>query len=188
MTPPMLQATITTDGSCYDQFKAGGWAAVIKIENNGKTSPIVINGGGKANDIHEMEMRAIIEGIKKLDAAHTYNVTLRCDHVGIIRGIQTLLEQRSPNSTIEIPGHLPCQPMWRELADTLQATPHIHDIHIKRARDDKKDQDLKTAHEQARAGAQAANPRLHVRSTPTRRMLYLEKSNRRPDGQGGYLG
>lgn len=60
MNAPHLTAIIYTDGSCHTQTLAGGWAAVILVNNK----EIVISGKASHTTHHRMELTAVINAIE----------------------------------------------------------------------------------------------------------------------------
>ena len=66
-----MQITIYTDGACdiHAPNRPGGWAAILRASDDSGTllKEIVISGGGENTTNNQMELRAVIEGIKALD-------------------------------------------------------------------------------------------------------------------------
>ena len=65
-----MQITIYTDGACdiHAENKPGGWAAILQaIDDQGDLlKETVISGGAEHTTNNQMELTAVIEGLKKL--------------------------------------------------------------------------------------------------------------------------
>lgn len=55
-----------SDGSCLNNPGAGGWAYILEYKANGKFSARTRSGGVKETTNNQMELRAVIEGLKAL--------------------------------------------------------------------------------------------------------------------------
>ena len=62
----MKKIEIYTDGACSGNPGAGGWAAILLCANHRKE----ISGGEKSTTNNQMELRAVIEGLKALKIPH----------------------------------------------------------------------------------------------------------------------
>lgn len=58
----MKQVTLFSDGSCLGNPGNGGWACILKY----KDKELKISGGAKNTTNNKMELKAAIEGLKKL--------------------------------------------------------------------------------------------------------------------------
>ena len=61
-----MNVTIITDGSCNVGARIGGWGVVLKAQVNGHEHTKRLSGAAKDTTNNQMEMRAVLEGIKAL--------------------------------------------------------------------------------------------------------------------------
>ena len=73
-----MQITIYTDGACdiHADNQPGGWAAILlAIDENGKViREKVISGGAENTTNNQMELQAVIEGLKSGIATVIYGI------------------------------------------------------------------------------------------------------------------
>ncbi len=62
MTENLKQITLYTDGACSGNPGAGGWGVLLVYKETKKT----FSGGAKLTTNNQMELTAVIEGLKKL--------------------------------------------------------------------------------------------------------------------------
>ncbi len=61
---------IYTDGACSGNPGPGGWAAIIPL----KTNNIILRGGKTHTTNNEMELKAVIEGLRAIDLPETIDI------------------------------------------------------------------------------------------------------------------
>ncbi len=61
---------IYTDGACSGNPGPGGWAAIIPLNKNN----IIIRGGKENTTNNEMELMAVIEGLKSIDQSEKVDI------------------------------------------------------------------------------------------------------------------
>ncbi len=110
-----MQITIYTDGACdiHAPNRPGGWAAILRASDDSGAllKETVISGGQENTTNNQMELRAVIEGIKALDRPAKVTVISDSRYViDIARGAK----KAKANKTL-----------WREF-DELTAGQYIH--------------------------------------------------------------
>lgn len=109
-----MQITIYTDGACdiHAENKPGGWAAIIcATDTHGNVlKETVLSGGQEKTTNNQMELRAVIEGLKKL--VQTASVTIITDS-RYVMDIAT--GKNSPKKNAEL---------WREFEEVAR----LHDV------------------------------------------------------------
>ncbi|MCY4656182.1 MAG: ribonuclease HI [Gammaproteobacteria bacterium] len=105
-----MKYTIYTDGACINNPGPGGWAALIRTEEGEK----VIQGGAPETTNNRMEMMAVIEALKGLDA--NAEVQLFSDSKYVVNGITQWLPNWKKNrwqtsSGSSVKNH----DLWRQL-------------------------------------------------------------------------
>ena len=90
----MESYTIITDGACSGNPGPGGWAAIIII---GTTSEEIF-GGENLTTNNIMELRAVIEGLKKITSPS--NILIRSDSTYVIKGISEWITKWKKNNWI----------------------------------------------------------------------------------------
>lgn len=80
---------IHTDGACLGNPGPGGWAATIKLVEDGtEISRAAISGGEPSTTTNiRMEMRAPIEALKTLPEDRSLPVAVFCDNQMVVRGM-----------------------------------------------------------------------------------------------------
>lgn len=74
----MSEVEIYTDGSCLGNPGPGGWGAILKCKN----IELEISGGQESTTNNQMEIRAAIEGLKRLKTP--CNVTIYSDSAYLV--------------------------------------------------------------------------------------------------------
>lgn len=136
----MKTATIYTDGSYFEKEHKGGWAAHIISDDGDQT----INGGKQTSDSYEMELIAILHGLQALK--EPYQVTLHCDHSGIVESLKTIREARRDRRAFNPLSELPHPEIWIDVIKEICR----HDVREKWVKGDNNE-----AHKAARRGAKA---------------------------------
>jgi ribonuclease HI len=110
-----------TDGSCLGNPGAGGWAAILVWEGHERE----FSGGEKQTTSSRMELRAVIEGLRRL--REPCRVSVECDSQYVVNAFnQKWLEawqERGWRKTNRQP--VLNQDLWRELLDELAK----HDVY-----------------------------------------------------------
>ena len=101
---------IYTDGSCLENPGNGGWAAIIKINENIKK----ISGSEKNTTNNRMELLATINALKNIDSDEEINIYTDSQYVklGITEWINTWIENDWKNSKKEVVKN---KDLWIEL-------------------------------------------------------------------------
>ena len=118
----MQRVTLVTDGACIGNPGPGGWACILRYENQHEEK----FGAEEHTTNNRMEMRAVIEGLKTLPKAHKVIVTTDSQYVrnGITKWIAQWKRQgwkkktRGASGTLEVLN----RDLWEQL-DSL-ATRH----------------------------------------------------------------
>ena len=83
-----MQIKIYTDGACdvHADNKPGGWAAILQAtgDDGAVVKEKVISGGAENTTNNQMELTAVIEGLKLL--THATKLTIVTDSLTVIRG------------------------------------------------------------------------------------------------------
>ncbi len=90
----MENYTIITDGACSGNPGPGGWAAIIIKDKISEE----IFGGEILTTNNIMELRAVIEGLKKINSPS--NILIRSDSTYVIKGISEWINKWKKNNWI----------------------------------------------------------------------------------------
>ena len=90
----MEEYTIITDGACSGNPGPGGWAAIVVSSQESKE----YFGGEKLTTNNVMELRAVIEGLKKITSPS--NILIRSDSTYVINGISDWINKWKKNDWI----------------------------------------------------------------------------------------
>ena len=87
-----MQITMYTDGACSGNPGIGGWGVVI-LKNN--ESPIHLNGGLNHTTNNQMELKAVIEGLKFFKQSQ--EILILTDSKYVMNGIESWIENWKNN-------------------------------------------------------------------------------------------
>jgi ribonuclease HI len=74
-----------TDGACSGNPGPGGWAAILKHPTTGRVTRL--SGGARRTTNNQMELTAVIEGLRTLKATKRWKVKLVSDSEYVILGL-----------------------------------------------------------------------------------------------------
>ena len=83
---PTSRFEVVCDGSLLHRSQTGGWAAQVRDLSNASSKPMMKTGAGAADDSTEVEMRAMLLGLRSVPkGAHVRLLSDRQDLVGMLR-------------------------------------------------------------------------------------------------------
>lgn len=116
----MTKIHVYTDGSCKRNPGPGGWAAIIQYinENNEITIQRELSGGQKDTTNNQMELRAVIEGLRTLPRGSV--VTIHTDSEYITKNVPKLMDWKINNwRTLSADTEVKNKVMWANLLDLI---------------------------------------------------------------------
>jgi ribonuclease HI len=76
---------ITTDGSCHESKKAGGWAAVIVCwPVNADPHCIILRDNARTKSSYFCEIAPVVDALKAMPDGTKANIEIRSDHRGLV--------------------------------------------------------------------------------------------------------
>ncbi|NBC36804.1 ribonuclease HI [Novosphingobium sp. FSY-8] len=117
----MKQVAIFTDGACKGNPGAGGWAALLRLEQGGKTHEKELVGAEKETTNNRMEMTAVIRALAALNQPCAVTVCTDSKYVidGITKWVFGWQKKGWVNAKKEPVAN---EDLWRELL--IVAKPH----------------------------------------------------------------
>jgi ribonuclease HI len=110
------EATLYTDGACLGNPGPGGWAVIIDQAGQRKE----LSGGWAGTTNNRMELKAVIEGLKSLSAAHRAHIVTdsRYIHDALVQG--WLRRWQSNGWRTASKAAVKNQDLWKELAELIK--------------------------------------------------------------------
>lgn len=107
----MKEATIWTDGSCSGNPGPGGWAALIRFEEN----DIKISGNSQNVTNNQMELYAVIMALNKAEQLGINKILLFSDSQYVVKGITQWINKWKKNNWNSSTGKVLNQELWENL-------------------------------------------------------------------------
>ena len=111
----MKKIEIYTDGACSGNPGPGGWCTILKYKDKEK----ILKGGKKDTTNNEMELKAVLEGLKALK--EPCEVNLYADSKYVVDGIKNWIKNWAKNNwKTSSKKEIANKQLWQEIYEFMQ--------------------------------------------------------------------